>query len=65
MCSEDKTIEAVSYSKDGKSSYKEGFISGIQWHPEFFHTMENKECIDAHPILNNFIDHCLRESKKS
>ncbi len=45
----DGVIEAISYTKA-----PEGWISGVQWHPEFSHTLSEK-VIDPMPLYDHFI----------
>lgn len=52
-CPCDGVVEAISYTK----SKRPGLITGIQWHPEFFHTTD-KETIQADPILDHFLQLC-------
>lgn len=47
--SEDGLIEAFGYTKE-----PEGKIMGVQWHPEFSHTL-NKELIDADVLIDAFL----------
>lgn len=54
--SEDGLIEAFGYTKA-----PEGHIFGVQWHPEFFHTLEEK-LIDADKIIDTFLSHCKNEN---
>ncbi|MBF0299915.1 MAG: gamma-glutamyl-gamma-aminobutyrate hydrolase family protein [Oligoflexia bacterium] len=57
----DGLIEAYSVSEDNKNSSKNSkypFIMGIQWHPEYSHTIK-KQVIDPFPILKQFCLKCL------
>ena len=47
----DGLIEAFGYNKE-----PEGKVIGVQWHPEFFHTIKN-ELIDAHKVYDAFSKH--------
>lgn len=47
---EDGIIEAIGYTKA-----PEGMIMGVQWHPEFSHTL-GKKVIDADKLYHHFIE---------
>jgi putative glutamine amidotransferase len=47
--SDDGLIEAFGYVKE-----RAGKIFGVQWHPEFFHTIKN-ELVDADILFNAFL----------
>jgi len=49
--SDDGLIEAYGYNKE-----PEGKIMGVQWHPEFSHTIED-DLIDADILLDGFLKH--------
>lgn len=49
--SPDGLIEAFGYTKE-----PEGKVMGVQWHPEFFHTIKD-ELIDAEKLYNTFLSH--------
>jgi len=49
--SNDNLIEAFGYTKE-----PEGKVMGVQWHPEFFHTLE-EDLIDAHKLYEAFLLH--------
>lgn len=51
---EDGLIEAFGYSKEPP-----GKVTGVQWHPEFSHTLEN-ELIDADKLYQAFLKHIKR-----
>lgn len=46
----DGVIEAIEYTKGG-----EGMVMGVQWHPEFSHTLQD-EVIDEKRLINHFLD---------
>ncbi|MBF0360714.1 MAG: gamma-glutamyl-gamma-aminobutyrate hydrolase family protein [Oligoflexia bacterium] len=60
----DGLIEAYSHANDKKNSKnsKYPFILGVQWHPEYTHTIA-KQLSDPFPILKRFCKEC-RECKK-
>lgn len=58
LCREDGLVEGVLYKKNTEDPMN-GKALGIQWHPEFFHTMENS-CMDGLPVLNHFISLCSK-----
>lgn len=47
---EDGVIEAVEYTKA-----KEGTVLGVQWHPEFSHTLKG-EVVDEQILVHHFLD---------
>ena len=49
--SPDGLIEAFGYNKE-----PDGKVMGVQWHPEFFHTIKD-ELIDANKLYNAFLSH--------
>ena len=49
--SDDGLIEAFGYTKEPL-----GKIFGVQWHPEFFHTIKN-ELVDADILFDAFLEH--------
>ncbi len=49
VCPDDGCIEAISYT-----GTKEGKFIGVQWHPEFSHTLKDK-VIDAEKLWENFV----------
>ena len=49
--SDDGLIEAFGYMKE-----QEGKVMGVQWHPEFFHTL-GAELIDADKLFDAFLRH--------
>lgn len=49
--SDDGLIEAFGYNKE-----PEGKVMGVQWHPEFFHTIKN-ELVDADILYDAFLNH--------
>ena len=49
--SNDGLIEAFGYNKE-----PEGKVLGVQWHPEFFHTIKT-ELIDAYKVYDAFLKH--------
>ena len=49
--SDDGLIEAFGYVKEPI-----GKIFGVQWHPEFFHTIKN-ELVDADILFDAFLKH--------
>lgn len=50
-CPEDGIIEAI-----GHTNNPEGFIVGVQWHPEFSETLKDT-IIAADPLFNMFLNH--------
>ncbi|MBT3980739.1 MAG: gamma-glutamyl-gamma-aminobutyrate hydrolase family protein [Bacteriovoracaceae bacterium] len=54
-CPQDGLIEAVRHEL--MDNDLERFIVGIQWHPEFFHTMDC-ETLDPGPLLKLFVSKC-------
>ena len=50
--SDDGLIEAFGYTKA-----PEGKVMGVQWHPEFTHTLGD-ELIDADLLYDAFLEHC-------
>lgn len=50
ICTEDKLIEAFTYQ-----NMNQHFVMGVQWHPEFTHTLMQK-LIPADPIYHYFLD---------
>lgn len=63
ICPEDRIIEAVSWTNGGDTPYDDGLVVGVQWHPEFFHTMKNKT-ISPKPLLDHFLKKCDANRKK-
>ena len=55
MCQEDKIIEAF------KLNSKDHFVYGVQWHPEFFHTI--KEKLNSHQPLTDYFVKKVKEYK--
>ena len=53
--SEDGLIEAFGYTKEAP-----GKVMGVQWHPEFSHTIK-KEVIDADILYEAFLQHVKKE----
>ncbi len=51
-CTEDGVVEAVNWKKD-----ESGKVLGIQWHPEFFHTLTD-QVIPADPVYDHFLACC-------
>jgi putative glutamine amidotransferase len=57
-----KNLEIYAYSDDGLIeafgyiNEPEGKVIGVQWHPEFFHTIAH-ELIDANLLFNTFLKH--------
>lgn len=49
VCPDDQLIEAFHYKK-----MDEHYFFGVQWHPEFSHTIQDK-IIDPQPIYDHFI----------
>lgn len=49
VCPDDKMIEAFSYN-----NINENFVLGVQWHPEFSHTIKD-HVISAEPLYNYFL----------
>lgn len=62
---DDQIIEAIRYlgpasaDKGLKTLYDQGLVMGIQWHPEFFHSMKTKT-IEAAPMVSHFVEFCKR-----
>lgn len=56
---EDQMIEAFRWS----GSEEKGLVTGIQWHPEFFHTMQ-ADVIESKPLLSHFINQSKKFNKK-
>ena len=52
--SEDGLIEAFGYTKEPA-----GKIMGVQWHPEFSHTLK-EELIDADKLYDAFLEHVIK-----
>jgi len=52
--SDDGIIEAFGYTRQ-----PEGKVMGVQWHPEFSHTIQD-ELIDANILLDAFLQHCRK-----
>lgn len=50
VASDDQLIEAFHF-KELKTNY----LVGVQWHPEFSHTLKDKVC-DPTPLYNHFLD---------
>ena len=55
MCQEDKIIEAF------KLNSKDHFVYGVQWHPEFFHTIKDK--LNSHQPLTDYFVKKVKEYK--
>jgi putative glutamine amidotransferase len=51
VCPSDGTIEAIAYTET-----TEGKVIGVQWHPEFSHSLGDK-VVDAEKIWENFARH--------
>lgn len=51
----DGIIEAFGYTK-----VPHGKVMAVQWHPEFFHTL-NDQLIDAHTLYDAFLEHVKEE----
>ena len=52
----DGTIEAIGYCKE-----PEGKVTGVQWHPEYSHTL-GKKVIDEKKLYNAFLKHIYLEN---
>ncbi len=62
ICTHDKMIEAIRYTgpKGHKEEYKDGKVMGIQWHPEFFHSMKS-DTLAAAPLVDHFVNLCRKK----
>ncbi len=47
---DDKLIEAFHHK-----NLEQHYVVGVQWHPEFSHTLKDKVC-DPHPLYHHFLD---------
>ncbi len=56
--SDDKIVEAICY-KDMKKQY----ILGVQWHPEFSHTLKG-QVPPSDPLMQDFLKRCARSSQQ-
>ncbi len=54
LCPEDGLVEAVSYH-----DLKKRFILGVQWHPEFSHTLKSR-VLDSKPLYDYFLKEVRR-----
>ncbi len=58
---DDGIIEAITWAgpNGGEIPYKDGLITGIQWHPEFFYSMKS-ETISQNPVIDHFFSLCKK-----
>lgn len=62
ICPHDQIIEAIKYTgpQGQKLLYKDGLVMGIQWHPEFFHSMKS-DTLAAAPLVDHFVSLCSKK----
>ena len=52
VCPTDELIEAISWT-----GCDQGSVLGVQWHPEFKHTLNDK-ILEGEKLLDHFLSHC-------
>lgn len=65
ICPDDNIIEAITWTgpDGGDQSFEDGLVVGLQWHPEFFHTMD-ANTLNPNPMMDHFIKKCREKSLK-
>lgn len=58
VCPDDQLVEAVAYQ-----DLRQKFILGVQWHPEFSHTLKD-QVVAPEPLYNRFIEEVIRRKTK-